>query len=147
MAAKFEKPTVKQHLAAIRMLFDYLVVGQILAINPMRCAGRSTPSNAATVSDIANNSSKVRLLETQALNSALSDQLAHRRDNSLALVRLWDKHAASRQIAVRDPAVGRGQNNFDGRPATSVWTYEVFDLSTRQSASARSRLVATGRRS
>jgi site-specific recombinase XerD len=25
---------VKQHLAAIRMLFDYLVVGQILAINP-----------------------------------------------------------------------------------------------------------------
>jgi integrase/recombinase XerD len=33
MAGKFEKPTVKQHLAAIRMLFDYLIVGQILAIN------------------------------------------------------------------------------------------------------------------
>ena len=30
----FEKATVKQHLAAIRMLFDWLVVGQILAINP-----------------------------------------------------------------------------------------------------------------
>ena len=28
------KPTVKQHLAAVRMLFDYLVVGQALAINP-----------------------------------------------------------------------------------------------------------------
>jgi site-specific recombinase XerC len=28
------KPTVKQHLAAIRMLFDWLVVGQILAVNP-----------------------------------------------------------------------------------------------------------------
>src|SRR4051812_13734556 len=28
------KPTVKQHLAAIRMLFDWLVVGQILASNP-----------------------------------------------------------------------------------------------------------------
>jgi site-specific recombinase XerD len=28
------RPTVKQHLAAIRMLFDWLVVGQILAINP-----------------------------------------------------------------------------------------------------------------
>lgn len=27
-------PTVKQHLAAIRMLFDYLVVGQVLPINP-----------------------------------------------------------------------------------------------------------------
>jgi integrase/recombinase XerD len=28
------KPTVKQHLAAIRMLFDWLVVGQVLATNP-----------------------------------------------------------------------------------------------------------------
>lgn len=27
-------PSVKQHLAAIRMLFDYLVVGQILPMNP-----------------------------------------------------------------------------------------------------------------
>jgi hypothetical protein len=30
----FEKPTVKQHLAAIRMLFDWLVVKQVVAINP-----------------------------------------------------------------------------------------------------------------
>ena len=28
------RPTVKQHLAAIRMRFDWLVVGQVLAINP-----------------------------------------------------------------------------------------------------------------
>ena len=28
------KPTVKQHLAAIRMLFDWLIIGQILAVNP-----------------------------------------------------------------------------------------------------------------
>jgi len=28
------KPTAKQHLAAIRMLFDWLVVGQVLATNP-----------------------------------------------------------------------------------------------------------------
>jgi len=30
----YAAPTVKQHLAAIRMLFDWLVVGQIVAINP-----------------------------------------------------------------------------------------------------------------
>jgi integrase/recombinase XerD len=30
----FAKPTIKQHLAAIRMLFDWLVVGQIIAVNP-----------------------------------------------------------------------------------------------------------------
>jgi site-specific recombinase XerC len=34
MAGSLEKPTIKQHLAAIRMLFDYLVTGQIVAINP-----------------------------------------------------------------------------------------------------------------
>ena len=28
------KPTVKQHLAAIRMLFDYLVTGGVLPMNP-----------------------------------------------------------------------------------------------------------------
>ncbi len=28
------RPTVKQHLAAIRMLFDWLVVGQVLHVNP-----------------------------------------------------------------------------------------------------------------
>ena len=27
-------PTVKQHLAAIRMLFDFLVIGQIVPTNP-----------------------------------------------------------------------------------------------------------------
>jgi site-specific recombinase XerC len=31
---KMAKPTVKQHLAAIRMLFDWLVTGGILASNP-----------------------------------------------------------------------------------------------------------------
>jgi hypothetical protein len=30
----FEKPTVKQHLAAIRMLFDWLVTSQVVATNP-----------------------------------------------------------------------------------------------------------------
>jgi integrase/recombinase XerD len=34
LGKEFEKPTVKQHLAAIRMLFDWLVVGQIVATNP-----------------------------------------------------------------------------------------------------------------
>ena len=32
--ATYEKPTVKQHLAAVRMLFDALVVGQVLPLNP-----------------------------------------------------------------------------------------------------------------
>jgi site-specific recombinase XerD len=34
LGTRFSKPTVKQHLAAIRMLFDWLVVGQVLPMNP-----------------------------------------------------------------------------------------------------------------
>jgi site-specific recombinase XerD len=34
MGDGFEKPSVKQHLAAIRMLFDWLVVGHFVATNP-----------------------------------------------------------------------------------------------------------------
>ncbi len=30
----YAAPTVKQHLAAIRMLFDWLVLGQLIAMNP-----------------------------------------------------------------------------------------------------------------
>ena len=42
------KPTVKLHLAAIRMLFDWLVVGQVIAVNPAHAvAGPGTPRAAA----------------------------------------------------------------------------------------------------
>ncbi|WP_031494867.1 tyrosine-type recombinase/integrase [Bryobacter aggregatus] len=34
LGKKTSKPTVKQHLAALRMLFDWLVVGQIISGNP-----------------------------------------------------------------------------------------------------------------
>jgi site-specific recombinase XerD len=34
LCASLSAPTVKQHLAAVRMLFDYLVVGQVVRANP-----------------------------------------------------------------------------------------------------------------
>jgi integrase/recombinase XerD len=34
LTARRSAPTVKQHLAAIRMLFDWLVTGHVIAINP-----------------------------------------------------------------------------------------------------------------
>src|SRR4051812_42691258 len=33
-AGEFSPPTVKQHLAALRMLFDWLVTGHVLDVNP-----------------------------------------------------------------------------------------------------------------
>jgi site-specific recombinase XerD len=34
LSGRLAKPSVKQHLAAIRMLFDWLVIGQVMATNP-----------------------------------------------------------------------------------------------------------------
>lgn len=34
LQGRFSPPTVKQHLAALRMLFDWLVTGQVIAVNP-----------------------------------------------------------------------------------------------------------------
>jgi site-specific recombinase XerD len=34
LTSRLAKPSIKQHLAAIRMLFDWLVVGQVVAANP-----------------------------------------------------------------------------------------------------------------
>jgi site-specific recombinase XerC len=44
-------PTVKQRLAAVRMLFDWLVVGQVVSVNQAasvrECAAQATRSNVA----------------------------------------------------------------------------------------------------
>jgi site-specific recombinase XerD len=34
LGSRLAKPSVKQHLAALRMLFDWLVVGQVITANP-----------------------------------------------------------------------------------------------------------------
>ena len=47
MQRGFEKPSVKQHLAAIRMLLDWMVTGQIVATNPAHAVrGRHADRNA-----------------------------------------------------------------------------------------------------
>lgn len=35
LGQRLARPSVKQHLAALRMLFDYLVTGQVLPVNPV----------------------------------------------------------------------------------------------------------------
>ena len=34
LQGQFSPPTVKQHLAALRMLFDWLVTGHVIEVNP-----------------------------------------------------------------------------------------------------------------
>ena len=41
LGKQLSPPSVKQHLAAIRMLFDWLVVGQVIAVNPAGAGART----------------------------------------------------------------------------------------------------------
>ena len=48
LSRSYSPPSVKQHLAAIRMLFDWLVVRQVVEVTrPLRCAAPSTSSRKA----------------------------------------------------------------------------------------------------
>ena len=45
LQGEFSSPTVKQHLSALRMLFDWLVTDQVLDVNPAHAVrGPSTSS-------------------------------------------------------------------------------------------------------
>jgi site-specific recombinase XerD len=51
LQGRLAAPSIKQHLAAIRMLFDWLVVGQVLPSNPassMRCPAITTSMSTST---------------------------------------------------------------------------------------------------
>jgi site-specific recombinase XerD len=53
----YKAPTAKQHLAAIRMLFDWLIVGQVVGQNPAAAVSAVSPCfqlalmSAASISD------------------------------------------------------------------------------------------------
>ena len=41
LQADFEKPSIKQHLAAVRMLFDWLVTGQVVRMSAITPSAQS----------------------------------------------------------------------------------------------------------
>ncbi len=58
------RTTVKQHLAAIRLLFDWLIVGQILAINPAHAVRRPKHVIKRGKTPVLTEEQARRLLET-----------------------------------------------------------------------------------
>ena len=51
LQAEVSPPTVKQHMAAIRMLFDWLVTGHIIDVNPAHAVRgpNTSPSTPAVI--------------------------------------------------------------------------------------------------
>ncbi len=87
------KPTVKQHLAAIRMLFDYLVVGQVLPSNP------AAPVRGPKY---VTRKGKTPVLTAEETRQLL-DAIDHRWDEQGRFVRIPDRELPI--VALRDRAL------------------------------------------
>ena len=49
LGRKVSAPTIKQKLAALRHLFDWLVIGQVVAVNPAGCSARYSMLDTASI--------------------------------------------------------------------------------------------------
>jgi site-specific recombinase XerD len=90
------KPTVKQHLAAIRMLFDWLVVGQVVASNPahsVRGPKHVVKTGKTTVLDTTQ--------ARELLDSIDTTSLVGLRDRALIAVMTYSFARVSAVVAMR----------------------------------------------
>src|SRR3954453_10317509 len=72
------RPSIKQHLAALKMLFDWLVVGQVIASNPAQNVRRPKHSQKKGQTPVLNPDEARALLD-----SIEADTLLGRRDRAL----------------------------------------------------------------
>ena len=91
-------PTVKQHLAAIRMLGDWLVVSQVLPVNPAAAVRGPTHVVTTGATPVLSPAEARRLLE--AIDPGT---LAGRRDRALVSVMLYSVARVSAVIGMRRP--------------------------------------------
>ena len=91
-------PTVKQHLAAIRMLGDWLVVSQVLPVNPAAAVRGPTHVVTTGATPVLSPAEARRLLE--AIDPGT---LTGRRDRALVSVMLYSFARVSAVIGMRRP--------------------------------------------
>ncbi len=89
-------PTVKQHLAALRMLFDWLVVGQVIEINPAH-AVRGPKHSSKTGKTPVLSAEETRTL----LDSIETDRLIGLRDRALIGLMVYSFARIGAALAMR----------------------------------------------
>jgi len=89
-------PTVKQHLAAVRMLFDWLVTGQVIALNPAHAVRGPRHSQKKGRTPVLT-AEEARLL----LNSIETDSLIGLRDRALMALMIFTFARVSAAIGMR----------------------------------------------
>ena len=113
LQAKRSAPTVKQHLACIRMLFDWLVIGQVMPANPaLNHVGKAS-----------------RVIRQGTHRWDLTTSPAGRRRKSgarsLARVEIGDRRTTGRArlvVSMRDPRTGAPARVTDFCIASGCWT-------------------------
>ena len=110
-------PTVKQHLAALRMLGDWLVVSQVLPVNPAAAVRGPTHVVTKGATPVLSPAEARRLLE--AIDTGT---LAGRRDRALVSVMLYSVARVSAVSAMRRPAAA------DLPPSTCCHTFRATGI-------------------
>lgn len=115
----FEKPTVKQHLAAIRMLFYWLVTGQIVATNPTHSVrgpkhvvktGKTTVLTGEQARELLDSIDTSTLAEHALMRSSpLEPQQRSGRSRPGPARRAASRNASHTRASGRDEYRGRGR--------------------------------------
>src|ERR1700737_4863106 len=71
LGKRMKPPSVKQHLACIRMLFDWLVTGQVVPVNPAHSVRRPRHSVSKGVTPVLSSEEATALLEGMDVSSVV----------------------------------------------------------------------------
>lgn len=108
LTGEFSKPTVKQHLAAIRMLMDYLVLGGIIPTNPAAPV-RGPKHNAKRGKTPVLSAEEAR----QLLDSIETDTLIGLRDRALIGLMVYSFSRVTAAVSMRvDDFFSQGKTWF-----------------------------------
>jgi site-specific recombinase XerC len=111
-------PSVKQRLAAVRHLFDWLVTGQAVPVNP--AASVRGPRHVVTSGQtpVLDPSEARALLEHQARNSSAARVYARR----VCGLRMLAAKNSRKRMPARSPAAATSAGNLDERSGMSSFT-------------------------
>ncbi len=92
----FSAPTIKQHLAAVKMLFDYLVTGQIIPFNPASAVRGPKYSSKRGKTPVLNSTEAKQLIESIDLSTVVG-----LRDRALIGLMLYSFSRVSAVVGMR----------------------------------------------
>jgi integrase/recombinase XerD len=138
LQGQFTPPTVKQHLAALRMLFDWLVIGHVIEVNPAHAVrgpkyvvrkGKTSVLTAEEARELLDSIPMTRNTRRSGKAESEEPSVVGLRDRALiaAMVYSFARVNAVLEMKVRDYFV-QGRRGFTKKaarstrsPVTTIW--------------------------